>query len=173
MSGINLIVDGVEIPFQASHSISQSYTPILAETLLRMEDRSAVKQSSPGKDRMRIETNGTGHIPLPLEAIDYKKSFVLACSDALIKYSQLNVFDLPASRRLDVDCAGFAVVDGKAIRSSLSIAGDTATVTAVVGATAYQVAYFPTFTVFAQRPTETGASRSVNGRSWALICEEI
>lgn len=173
MRFINLIVDGIEIPFDASHVINQKYTSIEASAIVEMSDGSAVKQTA-WSGKTLIETSGTGRLPLPLSGVDYSAPVVLECVEPLTIRSASNSITLPSTRRSDVSSMGFAVVNGKAVHTSLSITGDTATLTAVAGAVSYEVLYWPKFTVlFLARPDEGGVSRSPNSRQWSFSARQV
>ncbi len=173
MSVVNLIVNGIEIPVASSETINHIYTPIVAETLHRMSNGDAVKQQSWGFGKTKIQTSGTGKIPLALQMIDYSKVFVIACASPLMLYSPSNLIILPADRRLDVDVVGYAIIKGQAQRTAvMSVVADTATLNAKAGASGYQIAYFPKYIVFGTRPTETDSSRTSHARSWSFTCEE-
>lgn len=172
MSIINLIVNGIEVPLGAAESINQKYEPLASEGILRTMDGTAIKQVA-WSGKTRIETTGTGRLPLPLQDIDYGLSFVMQCASPIEKQSASNIIVLPTNRRADVSPVGYAIVNGREVRTPLSLTGDTATLTVVTGANGYVVAYWPTFTVFGTRPTETDNARAKSGRSWSFVCEQV
>lgn len=172
MRFINLFLNSVEIGFDSSHSISQQYAPIEATTVLRMSDGSALKQTA-YSGKTRITTSGTGRNPLPTDGLNYASQIAMKCVDPVTEYSASNTITLPASRRSDVDSIGFAVVNGRSVRTSISISGNTATLTTVAGATGYEVIYYPTFNVFIKKPQTGSTTRTLNSRSWSFEAVEV
>ena len=172
MSILNLIIGGIEIPFESSHVINQSYSPLGASNVLRMADGSGFKQTA-WFGKTKIETSGTGKLPLPLRGLDYESQIVMECVEPLTEYSASNVITLPTARRSDVSILGFATVSGRAVKSAVSISGDVATVTSVANATGYHVIYYPKFTVFLSRPNEDDTARSLSSRSWSIEAVEV
>lgn len=172
MKFINLIIGGVEIPFEASHAINQQYIPQEASNILTFSDGSSAKQTA-WSGKTKIVTSGTGHIPLALSAIDFSAAVTMDCVDPIVINSASNIIALPAIRRTDVSSIGYAVVNGRAIKTSISVIGDTATLTPVPDATAYQALYFPRFTVLLKtRPTQSSSTRTLNSRSWSFEAVE-
>ena len=61
---------------------------------------------------------------------------------------------------------------GDLVPTALSLSGDTATLTPVTGAVAYQVTYWPQITVMADPPQMEGALSDAQHR-WTLRAEEV
>ena len=82
---------------------------------------------------------------------------------------------LPAARRSDSGHTPYGIAilpSGQAVKTAAALVGDVATVTAVSGATAYAVQYYPQLTVWALRPSASG-NRGDASHRWELVCEEV
>lgn len=137
-----------------------------------MSDGAGIKQVA-WSGKYKIEVSGTGRIPLPIDGLNFNVSHDLECIEPLTKYSTGNIFALPTARRLDISSLGFAVVNGRAIKTPLAISGDIATLDVVADATGYHVIYYPKFTVFIQPPKKDSAPRSLATFGWSFVAEEM
>lgn len=165
-------IAGIAIPFDAAHQITQTYEPLGGRALLRMLSGAAVLQNNWNKVRTVIR--GSGRYPDQLAGVDWSTSFSIDCAAPLGIHGSSNVITLPAARRSDWAPWGMALVDGRLVNTPMTIATNTATLTAVAGATSYVAYYFPTLTCYA---VSAGPSRSFDGRvsgnaGWELIAEE-
>lgn len=167
-----LIVDGVEVPVQASHRLRQSY-----ETLEAKERRRFLggglwqRRTWSGPLLTRIE--GDGIAPPGIQNLDTANPIQIACIESRGVNSVSNVIVLPSDRRSDVGSQpfGFAVVDEAFVPTPVALVGDTATLTPVIGAVQYQARYFPLLTVLAD-PLQEDFARGT-GHHWMLTAEEV
>ena len=173
MNFINLIIAGIEIPIDASHTINQSYEALASSSILRMANGAGQKQTI-WTGKTRISTNSNSRLPPAILALDYTAAFSLSCVAPLSVYSASTAIILPANNRTDISVSAYAIVNGRAVRTPIqSWAGSTATVLAVTAAASYMAVYYPTFTVLAQAaPTVVSDARSGLG-SWSLIVEQV
>lgn len=172
---IMLKIGALDIATLAALDIEQSYEPLGGETILRAIDGTGIKQATWRKTR--ILTSGGGWLPPGLEAIDTNAPLTLACITprSVPANFATRQATLPTTRRSDAGHApwGLAILaDGQAVRTPLTLSGNTATLDVVTGAVAYQALYLPQFTVWAARPTESG-SRAEASYQWQLVCEEV
>lgn len=171
MNAHNIKIAGVLIPWEAAHSLSQTYEPISGRHLMRLADGSAVLQQS-WAPKLRTIIRGEGRYPDQLAGVDWSASFELECAAPLALHSSGTAVTLPAARRTDWAPFAKALVDGRLVSTTLSIAGNAGTIGAVANAASYLTYYFPKLTCFAVTPP----SRSFDARGpiagWELIAEE-
>lgn len=170
MQAHNLILGGVEVAFDASHQISQTYETLGGRTLLRTLDGTGVLQRQWVK--LRTVIRGEGRLPDGLSGLDYSASLTLSCMAPISLWSATPTgLSLPAARRSDWAPHGYAIVAGRQVATPISIATHAVTFTAVAGATGYVCAYYPSLTVYAEPPR-----LSFNGRGpaagWEIVAEE-
>jgi hypothetical protein len=170
-----LQIGSLVIQTLAALDIEQSYEPLGGESILRAAAGNAIKQSTWKKTR--ITTSGRGWLPAGLESIDTTAQLVLSCVTPRMTPADFSTRQatLTAKRRSDAGHTPWGIAlmsDGSAVDSDVVIVGDVATVAAVAGAVAYQVLYLPKFTVYANRPTDSG-TRSSADYQWQLVCEEV
>lgn len=170
---------GLRVPVESIGSFAQSYEPLGGVARLRLMSGAAVQQVHWRKTRTVL--SGEGWWPLGLDGLDYDNTLTLKCAAARAIVSASNIIVLPAARRTDAGYtpAGHAVVPGGGTRvgggdlvpTALALAGDTATLTVVAGASAYHVAWWPQLTVYADPPT---VEQDVAGAAvrWTLTAEE-
>ena len=166
-----LVVDGITVPVWASTDLTQEYRPLQAVTRRRLADGSAIQRSLwTGKTATTIA--GGGFAPSGLQAVDTSDSFDIWCIEPIAINGASNVFTLPAARRSDTGSEpfGFAVVGEQLVETPCGVVTNTATLTTVIGATGYQVRYFPILTVFAD-PIREDLNRG-SGFGWTLEAEE-
>ncbi|MCP4342183.1 MAG: hypothetical protein GY799_25705 [Desulfobulbaceae bacterium] len=137
-----------------------------------MGDGATVRQTLSGHvGKLRSTISGQGFIAAGISGLDYTQSMVLKCAKPRMISSATNVIDIPAARRADDAPVGFAIVDGEQVSTPLNIVTDTATLTIVSGATAYQVEYVPEITVLAK--LDEGFGTSGGRHTWSLTCVEV
>lgn len=165
----NLIIAGVVIPHQ-SFPTQQSYSILGGEFSRRKLNGAAVKQSHWRKLATRID--GDGGLPPALAGVDFTAAVQIACIEPRSRHSATNSLLLPSDRRTDADVHAFALVGNRAVATPCTVTVNTATATAVSGATAYQFLYYPLLTCFSGGPTE---SLDVSGAvyQWSLDAEEV
>lgn len=165
----NIKIDSIEIGFDAANTLNQTYEDLGGRSLRRKLDGTAHLQTAWSKVRTVI--TGQGDVPEGLDGLDYTTTHTLYCAAPRSIASASNVITLPATRRSDWAPHGYAIVDGRQVRTAVSIATNTATLTTVSGATGYVCAYYPTLTVYLDPPRKTFAGRGpVIG--WELTAEE-
>jgi len=168
----NVILGGVQIALSSAFDLSQSYSVLGGDQLLRMLDGSGVKQQQWNKIATTI--TGNGALPVGLDEIDFSLALVLSCGAPRGVTSTSTTIVLPPGRRSDpgFEETGFALVGNDWVSTSIGIVIDTVTLVNPGGATAFRVEYFPEITVFA-RPPDIGDA--VRGRefTWTINAEEI
>lgn len=169
MNAHDIIIGGVVIGFDAAHQLSQTYEEIGGRALLRKLDGSALLQRNWGKVRTVI--SGSGRLPEGLSGLDYTASMSIHCMAPKSIWSATNTIILPASRRTDWAPHGYAIVSGRHVRTSVSIATNTATLGTVTGASGYVCAYYPILTVYAEPPRTNFDGRGPDA-GWQIVAEE-
>ena len=178
---MHFALGGLRVPIESVLDFSQTYEPIDQVARLRMMTGAAVQQVSWRK--LRTTLSGAGWWPAGLDALNFDAALVLDCAAPRSITSASNVIMLPPARRTDTDYlpVGYALVlpaggaarfDTVLVPTPLALAGDTATLTAVSGAVAYQATYYPRLNVFADRPQAETDIAAAQHR-WTLTAEEI
>jgi hypothetical protein len=165
----NIIIDGVEIGFGAAHQLSQEYEEIGGRSLRRMMNGAGLLQSQWSK--LRTIISGSGNRPEGLAGLDYTASLTIKCMAPRSIWSANTTVVLPAARRTDWRPHAYAIVAGQHVPTGVSVSTNTATCTAVSGASGYLVAYYPELTCYAEPPTLRFNGRGVVA-GWTLIAEE-
>lgn len=169
-----LRINGQEIPVHASLDADQDIDDEVAEAELRMADNSLRKQTF-GSPKLSVRIRCRGSIPVGIRSLDYSQPVTLS----LTQHEAVDIVapnlsaDLPAARRSDSGSTPYAraMVGESWVPTAVSVVGNTATVTAVTGATLYQVVYFPELLAFARRPTR--GLRNGDGFDWTMTAREI
>ena len=170
MNILTLIVDGIEIPFDAADELEQSYDVLGGRTTRFMSGRLA-KQTH--WQKLRVEMSGSGRIPVGLSAVDTTGAFQLHCVTALaISTPSLNL-TLPRAFRTDTPPWATAQVGINSVLTPVSVDGLDVNITPVPGARFYLVNYLPILNVFAT--SGVGQSNNVyqTRHGWSLTVEEI
>jgi hypothetical protein len=156
-----------------SLDLEQAYESLGGEAILRAVSGLGLKQATWSK--LRVTTSGSGWMPPSLAALDTAAQQTLKCAvPRSIPCSGLTA-TLPAARRSDSGHTPYGIAilpSGQAVKTAAALVGDVATVTAVSGATAYAVQYYPQLTVWALRPSASG-NRGDASHRWELVCEEV
>lgn len=171
MSSRVLVIGGIEIPIRASHQLAQNYTPIQAVSRVRMMDGGLTQQSA-WRGKLLTEIQGDGLIPSGLQLIDWSVPVTIKCIAERAVTSSSNVIDVHPNRRSDYGVVGRALVGTQLVDTPVSMSGNTATLTTVSGATAYQAYYWPEIECYSDGPEETRGARTAD-YGWSLIAEEI
>lgn len=163
---------GLVVPITAGLALQQRIEPIGGTALLRLADGGAVKQTT--WRRRRVTLSADGWTPPGLAALDFDGPLTLKCGLPTAITTQALVLALPAGRRTDAGYAPFArahLPSGEQRDTAIALAGNGATLTAVPGAVAYSVWYWPQLTVHAEPPAESfdGSGAVV---AWELVAEE-
>lgn len=177
MSYPNLIIGGIEIPLRALTDVfSQEYEEIAAISARRMASGVLHLQRAwpaSGNYKLRTTLQGGGRLPAPLDNLDRGGAHEIQCAQHRHAGAAGNVIVIPAGRRSGGIYApqGFALVAGELVSTPLSIATNTATLTAVSGAQHYEVRYWPKFTgaITHKSSGEPWLAR----RTWSVTIEEV
>ncbi len=171
---------GVMVPIESALDFVQTYEPLGGVARLRMMSGAAVQQV--GWRKLRTTLSGAGWWPSGLESLNYDDPLTLWCAAPRTILSASNVIALPTARRTDTGYTpvGYArkyggstaVGGGELVPTPLSIIADVATLTAVSGATGYQIAYWPILTVLADPPSMEADLPGAAHR-WTLTAEEV
>ena len=166
---VPLMLGGVEIVLHAG-------APELSEQAIggwsqdRMSDGALIKQTHWEKASGTI--SGQGWMPPGLDGLDYSGPLELRTTQVSNIQGTGLVYTLTSTPRPDQAPWAFALVDGEFVNAAVVTLEGVATVTAVPGATLYQVWWMPVYSVFATRPPKTQSSASA-AHSWSISWEEI
>lgn len=168
---MTLKIDNIVIPGQAGFDVRQTYEPIFSRTLLRAKSGAGIIQSRWKKLRSTI--NGSGWEGAALDGIDLETSHTVSCVEPLILYSATTSATIPHTYRTDTGYTvqAAALVGDELIPTPVSLAGQAATITAVSGATQYQVIYYPILT--AMLTISKSGDIDNQQRSWTIEVEEL
>ena len=165
-------IGGIEVTLRASASWNQQYRPKAIGTDHNMGDGGSVRQTLAGSvGKLRTVIEGNGFTPVGIAGLDYTSSMTLKCAEPRIVTGATTTIVIPANRRADDAPAGFAIVDGEQVSTPISIVTNTVTLTAVSGATAYQVEYVPEITVLADLVEGFNTTSGIH--TWTLTCTEV
>lgn len=165
-----LMLGDFKLPALAHLDLEQRYEPIGPEAILRAGSGRAIKQMT--YDRMRITTSANGWVPSGLQSLDFAQTYVMRCirPESLPASPLTRQATLPAGKyRSDAGHTPWGLAElasGNTVPTLATLAGDVVTLTEVDGAVAYQVGYYPEFTVWLTRPSRSGFS-------WELSAEEV
>jgi hypothetical protein len=165
----NLIIGGVTIPRLAALELTQEYGETASRAQHRMGDGSLVVQENWARLTTRI--SGSGWIPAAFGSIDWSADIVIKCIAPEAVQGATTSLTVPAARRDDVSPWAVAIVDGREVKTSISMAGNVATLGAVSGASLYIVRYYPMFTARAVIPPRQ-LNTSGASYGWTLEAEE-
>jgi len=168
---VSLEIGGVVIPQLSAIEIEQEYTEIAARDSSRLADGSAyVRTLHSGK--LSTQIKGAGWSQSAIDAIDFDATHVIKCVQARSVYTATTSATLPSARRSDYAPFALAIVGDGLTETSVSMGGDTATITPVSGASGYLVQYYPEFTAVITA-YKTGIKTQNAEYSWQLTAEEI
>jgi len=161
----------VDISFSEAQSYTQAYEIIAGRSIFRTLDGTAVKQQNWTK--LKTTLSGGGALPIGLGGLDFTLPVTLKCGAARKVASTSNVIAIPANRRAETSHAPFAFkyIDGIPYATTLSLAGNLATIPVDPSAQGYSVSYYPEIEVIMNEPSE---SRDLLGgdSQWSLTAEE-
>lgn len=162
---------GIVVPIHSALDLQQSVEPIGGASLLRLGQGAAVKQTTWRKRRVTL--SASGWCPPGLDALNWDSPLTLKCGLPESITTATTAATLPAGRRSDAGYEPFARAHlaGEWRDTPVVIAGNAATITAVSGAIAYQVWYWPVFVVYVEPPVTSFDQGSAQA-SWELVCEE-
>ena len=160
----------LEIPDQAAFDVNFNYTKITPKQILRTKNGTGIIASR--WEKLGISISGSGWLPDGLDGLDENIEVDIHCTGALSKSSASNIITIPRAFRTDsYTPQGVAFVNGEAVQTPVSLAGQVATLTIVSGATLYQVVYFPIVTSLI-RLIDRQFSEQSNSWSWSIEAEE-
>ena len=165
----NIIIGGVVIGFGASHEISQEYETIGGRSFDRMMSGAGFLQTHWSK--LKTTIRGSGRLPEGLAGLNYNASMTVDCMAPRSIWSATTSVTLPAGRRTDLPPFAYAVVNGRMIKTPVSISTNTATCGTVSGASGYLVAYYPRLTMYVSPPQTSFDGREIVA-SWTITAEE-
>lgn len=161
----NIMLGGLPIVLHAG-APEESIGPIGGSSVLRMSDGAGVKMQH--WQRSAGSISGSGWMPPGLSGLDYSQPLELRSRKVINVVGTGLSFTLPGTSRPDVAPWAQALVGDQWLRAVSTFADGVVTVTAVAGATLYQVGYMPVFSVFAEAPAETQGT----AHGWSLNWEE-
>jgi hypothetical protein len=140
-----------------------------ASTVLRMSDGAGYKMTR--YQKMAGSISGQGWMPPGLDGLDYSEPLELRSTQVSTMQSTGLVFTLVSTARPDQAPWAFALVGDEWVAAEVATVAGVATVTAVAGATQYQVWWMPVYSVFATRPPKSQSSATAT-HSWSIAWEE-
>lgn len=160
-----LMLGGIAIDH---HAGAPEFTdePIGGESVLRLSNGAAVKMQR--WERMAGTISGNGLMPPGLDGLDYSQPLELRTWQPSTIQGAGPVFTLISTPRPDKAPWAYALVGNRWVPTPCSTVERVATVTPVAGATAYQVWWFPVYSVFARRPPRSQAA----SHGWSITWEE-
>ncbi len=168
---MSLKIGNIVIPAEAGFNITQSYGQILARTLLRAKSGTGIPQSR--WQKLRSTINGAGWFPAAMEGLVMGSGHAVHCVKALSAYGATTSITIPHSYRTDAGYTvqAFALVNGALVSTPVAMAGQEATLTAVSGATQYQVDYYPIITGLLTISKSGDVENETHG--WTIEVEEL
>lgn len=167
MARPNLIVAGLEVPLEASLRLTQSFEWIGGRSVRRTMTGAAIEQRTWKKLRTTIA--GGGWMPEGLASAE--GAVQIDCVATLSITSPANAIALPTDARGDVGHFGWAWVAGQRVATPVNIAGRTATLTAVPGATRYMAEYWPSVLMVLD-PITPAQDLGTRDYDWTITAEE-
>lgn len=162
---VPLMFGGIPLALHAG-APAQGSDPLEASTVLRMSLGDAVKMTTWEKAAGTI--SASGWMPPGLDGLDYSAPLELRSTQVSTMQGAGLVYTLISTPRPDLEPWAFALIGGQWIETACDTVDGVATVTAVVGATAYQVWWMPVYSVFARRPPKQQDAT----HSWSIAWEE-
>lgn len=166
---VPLMLGGIEI-------LPYAGAPVLTEGklgggtgMVRLSGGTAVKMERYSKRFGSI--SGSGLVPSGLDGLAFSGPLELRTTKVRIVQGAGLEYELPCTPRPDLPPWAYALVDGRLRRAACSTLDGVTTVTAVDGATQYQVWFMPVYSVMATPPDETQDHVS-RTHSWSLSWEE-
>ena len=168
---MSLKIGSVVIPVESGFAIQQSYNKILSRTLLRAKSGTGIPQSR--WQKLRSTISGAGWVPAAVDALDVGIGHAVHCVESLSAYGASTSITIPHSYRTDAGYTvqGAALVNGDIVTTPVSMAAQVATLTAVSGATQYQVIYYPIITGLLTISKSGDVDNKTHG--WTIDVEEL
>lgn len=167
MARPNLIVAGIEVPLEGSLRLTQNYEWIGGRSVRRTMNGSALEQRNWKKLRTTIA--GGGWMPDGLASLE--GAVQIDCVATLSVTSPANLIALPTDARGDVIHFGWAWAAGQRVTTPVAVAGRTATLTVVPGATRYMVEYWPSVVMILD-PVAPSQDLGTRDYDWQITAEE-
>lgn len=163
-------IGNITIPDASGFDVRQTYEEIASKTTLRTKSGGAILQSR--WKRIKSTITGSGWEPAAIDAIDTAAMQTVYCVEPLSVYGSSTTIVIPHQYRTESEYApqASALVSGLLVATPLSMAGQTATITAVSGATQYQVNYYPIITGILTISKSGDIDNQVRG--WTLTVEQ-
>lgn len=168
-----MVVDGVTVPVEAIAEFDQDYEHLEASSFDRLATGEGVLRVG-WVGKLSTVIVGRGWAPSALISLAPGVAHTLQCAMPLSVDSNTTSITIPANRRTDSGHTpvGYALVDGIFVQTPITdITANVCTLTAVPGATAYRVDYWPQITVHVRRNTAKGGSSAEHG--WTIEAEEF
>ena len=171
----DLIIGGIWVPLLAGVSVQQSYTELKSGSVRRAADGTAIAQCV-WRGKWATSIQCSGHIPPALQSLNWAEPHTIDCIQPREVQAVGLTATLPAARRPDIPATAVALIgtEGGWRETGVTVVGNLATLSAVSGAAAYRVRYFPRLICYAvglQGPDESWSGG--NSFSWSLDLEEI
>lgn len=175
----DLKIDGVSIPTETIAEFDQTYEDIAGETFRRTADGSGILRSG-WSGKISTTISGKGWAPIPLSLAARGSTHLIACAMVDAVDSATTTVTVPAARRTDSGHSpiGFAWVGDHLVETPITNIADIdakttndATLTAVAGAVAYRVHYWPELTV--RIATNNCKGASLAAFTWQIEAEQI
>lgn len=165
-----LMLAGIPLHLMAGPA-QYSEQPLGGETNLRLSGGRLVTQRH--WEKMSGSISGSGYAPPGLDGLDFALHHELRSTKTRTLQGTGTSFTLPAAPRPDKAPWAFAFLPGRSdpVATPCAAVGRSVTVTAVPGASAYQVWFMPMYIVKCSRPNE-GQDSSSSMFSWTLSWEE-
>jgi hypothetical protein len=120
--------------------------------------------------RSVVTISGTGWMATGLDALNWDARHELLCPKPKRVSTTGTSVVITTDARPDVPVACHALVGRDWVQTPVSMAGRTATITPVAGASQYSVVWYPMLTVLCQPPSEDASGGSV---SWQIVAREV
>ncbi|WP_341304732.1 hypothetical protein [Pseudomonas sp. TMP25] len=163
-----LMLGGIPIVLHAgAPDLSEEATG--GNSLLRLSNGDAVKLTR--WEKMTGSISAQGWMPPALDGLDYSAPLELRSTQISSMQSAGLVFTLPSTPRPDQAPWAFALIGEQWVDAPVDTVAGVSTVTAVAGASLYQVWWMPVYSVFATRPPRAQSSASAT-HSWSIAWQE-
>lgn len=169
MTKPHVTLGGLPIILHAG-AAGQSYSQETGWTDVRLSGGSLVRMAHWAKETITV--SGDGWMGLGFDALDYTQPLELRCTQPKTITGTAYSYSLNSTPRPDVAPWAHALVGNDWVKTSVSMASKTATVTVIAGATLYRVSWMPVFFVLATPPAEA-LDAAAAAYSWQFIAREI
>lgn len=169
-----LILGGVTFPVLAAIQINQSYEYLGGASVLRTLKGAGIKQEHWSKRATSVQA--TSWLPPPFASLNFKEPLLMSCIQPISAAgpsASIDIDEALSGHRTDSGHTpyGYGFTPGGAIKTTASIAGNTATVAAVSGATSYMAIWYPEFYILSNGPSQD-FDRANAVWNWSIDGEE-